>query len=154
MNSAKIQFTELQFEQLIEVSEYFSFPKSIVERLKRYLVKGESIKTLTLNFDKETFESYLAQIREAYKDAMQYTVKPTLSKACMTEEQCQIIMDSIMMPLSLQSDFISYYVKGNYVDFNQNWLNWSECFLEAHNDIIKLRELCKDDPQHQRYYLS
>jgi hypothetical protein len=151
MSKSKIQFTEVQFNKLMDLCDHLTIPRSTQDRLDRYLVKGEDLDD-TLRFqDKEHFHSYLDIVRDIYKDALSSNIPEKFSKGSLSEDQFNILSELVVMPNSTNDMLKDYFCKNKSVDIDENFIQWADLLRVANNQILAFKGACMSDPQHKLF---
>lgn len=152
MATSRIQFSEVQFNKLMDLCDHLTIPRSTENRLNRYLVKGEDLED-TLRFaDKEHFHSYLDIVRDIYKDALASNIPEKFSKGTLSEKDFDLLSEFIVMPSSTNSTLKDYYCKNRSVDIDENFIQWADLLRVANNQILAFKGSCMNDQQHSRFF--
>lgn len=148
---SKLKFSEVQFDKLMDLCDQMTLPRSIIDKLRDYLVRGGSLEEILRFYSKEDFNNHLDLVRETYLDAMKSTIPLNWTNGGLTEEQFTLLCEFVVIPTQTTRDLKNHFCKDLGVDIDENFIQWADLLRVAARQINDLKAVCKDDAQHQKY---
>jgi hypothetical protein len=148
---SKLRFSEVQFDKLMDLCDEMTLPRSIIHKLRDYLVRGGSLEEILRFYSREDFDTHLDLVREIYLDAMKSTIPINWTKGGLTEEQFTLLLEFVVIPNQTTRYLNDYFCKDLSVDIDENFIQWADLLRVAARQINDLKAVCKDDTQHKKY---